>query len=61
MGILYDIIHALEEAREDKAKRETAQRLVDGFRGRVRDDLVSDYFERRLQERHPDWDKGSGN
>lgn len=61
MGVLWDIIKALEEAREDKAKRETAQRLVDSFRGRVQDDLVSDYFERRLSERHPEWDKGSGN
>lgn len=61
MGILFKIIEAMAESADERKKREAAQRIVEGFRQRVDDPLVSEFFERRLKERREEWDQGSGN
>ena len=60
MGILFKIIEAMAESADERKKREAAQRIVEGFRQRVDDPLVSEFFEKRLKERREEWD-GSGN
>lgn len=59
MGLLFDMIKQMNAERDESRKREIAQRLVSGVRDRINDPLVSDFFERRLNERHEDWDSGS--